>query len=299
MSLVFSKEPLYDERHARQNSLYRTTNLRDYYFTKFKRHISLLVEQKKNRRVSSNKGLLNSRALHKYQFSDNIFTKNIRNISSDTTILFLIDGSGSMTSSEDTPIGNVSRIGICTAVASAFAKANLVVLKNKIPIEVFVKSAPPSHDSDLTGTNNGGMTILSRVFSSHDSKNDFDTMLKVGCNSPIMSEEGCYDGSYTSEFAVLPALQQWIKKNVRTKKCIVFNLTDGEAYCTLGKDGHMFRSEDNKAMRIKYLRGMPNLTLMMGCGDISRMKDIYGDNMICTDTDFTGELFKAFAGFLD
>ena len=298
-NVSFSKEPLLSNRRNRDKG--QVTRLRDYYFNRFKRHISLLLEQKKTRQVSSNKGLLNSRALHKYQFSDNIFTKSIKNVSADTTILFLIDGSGSMTQTESTPVGYCERIQLCTAVASAFAKANRVVLGNKIPVEVFVKSAPPTWGDQLTGTNNGAITILSRVFSSHKNNNDYDSLLNVSCNSPIVSEGGYFDGSYTSEFAVLPALMQWMKKNVRTKKCIVFNLTDGEAYCTIGVDNHQFRSEDNKAMRLKYLRGIPNLTLMMGCRDDNRtrMQDVYGENMICTDTDFSGELFKAFAGFLN
>ena len=297
-NIAFSKEPLFKGRHRHRSS--NVVDLRDYYYERFKRHITLLLEQKKNRKVSSNKGLLNSRALHKYQFSDNIFTKNIRSVSSDTTILFLIDGSGSMSSYEETPVGNYERIQLCTSVASAFAKANRVVLSNKIPVEVFLKSAPPTHGSELTGTDNGAITVLSRIFSSHKG-NDYDSMLGVGCNSPIISDNGGWDGSYTSEFAVLPALMQWMKKNVRTKKCIVFNLTDGEAYCSIGANGHQFRSEDNKAMRIKYLRGIPNITLMMGCNDNnrSRMQDVYGENMICTEVDFSGELFKAFAGFLE
>ena len=295
-NISFSREPLFS-RQAPSGVI----TLRDYYYEKFKRHITLLLEQKKNRKVSSNKGLLNPRALHRYRFSDNIFQKNIRSASSDTTIIFLIDGSGSMTSNEDVPVGHATRIQLCSAVASAFAKANRVVLKNKIPVEVFVKSAPATHSETLTGTSNGAMTILSRVFSSSKSGSDFDSMLNVSCNSPIVNEYGGMDGSYTAEYAVLPALVQWIKKNVQTKKCIVFNLTDGEAYCTLGTQGYQFRSEDNKAMRIKYLRGIPNLTLMMGCNRNSkdRMLDVYGENMICTDTDFAGELFKAFAGFLE
>lgn len=297
MSLAFSSEPLF-KAHRRNGD--RAAQLRDFYYHKFKRHITLLLEQKKSRKVSSNKGFLNPRALHKYQFSDNVFMKNIKNVSSDTTIVFLIDGSGSMSSWESTPVGECERIQICTAVASAFAKANRVVLKNKIPVEVFIKSAPSRHGDELTGTSNGPMAILTRIFSSRQSGDDFDKMLTVGCNSPIVSESGGWDGSYTSEFAVLPALQQWMKKNVHTKKCIVFNLTDGEAYCNLGEDSYQFRSEDNKAMRIKYLRGLPNVTLMMGCGqDKTRMMDIYGENMICTDTDFAGELFKTFARFLD
>jgi len=294
---AFSEKPLYAESYYSRNS--RTEELRNYFFQKFKQHITLLLEQKKTRKVSSQKGYLDSRSLHKFPYCDNIFQKTIRSVSSDTTIVFLIDGSGSMDNTAKTPVGDCTLIGICSAVASAFAKANDQVLKGKIPIEVFLKSAPSVHGSTLTGTKNGDMAVLSRIFSSKSRKKDYDKMLKLNTNSPIVDKDGSYDGSYTCEYAVLPALQKWIMKNVKTKKCIVFNLTDGEAYCGLGKDSYQFRSGDTKAMRMKYLRGIPNLTLMLGGRNDDRMKDIYGENMICANTDFAGALFKTFAGFLE
>ena len=126
--LAFSAKPLFKDNY-RSDSV---RNLRDWYYEKFKRHITLLLEQKKNRKVASEKGYLNPRALYKYKFSDNIFQKMIRKESSDTTIVFLIDGSGSMDSSVNTEAGNVDAISVCGAVASAFAKANRTVLKNQI-----------------------------------------------------------------------------------------------------------------------------------------------------------------------
>ena len=295
--LVFSEKPLFEGRYG-GSSTSRTEILRNNFYEKFKRHITLLLEQNKTRKVASQKGYLNPRSLHKFQFSDNIFQKTIRSVSSDTTIVFLIDGSGSMDNTVQTDVGSVTYIQLCTAVASAFAKANATVLKGKIPIEVFIKSAPSTHGTSLTGTKNGGMAVLSRVFTSSKRNNDYDRILKVGTNSPIMDKDGDYDGSYTCEYAVLPALQKWIMKNIKTKKCIVFNLTDGEAYCNLGVDGYQFRSGDTKAMRMKYLRGIPNVTLMLGGREDSRMKDIYGENMLCAETDFAGALFRTFAGFL-
>ena len=297
--LAFSEKPLYQEssRSRRQNYT-NVTALRNQYFEKFKRHISLLLEQNKTRKVASQKGYLNPRNLHKYNYSDNIFQKTIRSVSSDTTIVFLIDGSGSMENTIETSVGRVTYLESCTAVASAFAKANATVLKGKIPIEIFVKSAPSCHGASLTGTKNGAMAILSRVFTSSKRNNNYDNLLKVTTNSPIVDKDGSFNGSYTSEYAVLPALQKWIMKNVKTKKCIVFNLTDGEAYCSLGKGEYQFRSKDTKAMRMKYLKGLPNVTLMLGAREDDRMKDIYGENMICAETDFAGALFKTFAGFL-
>lgn len=294
--LAFSAKPLF--REGREHRTEAVTNLRNYFFEKFKRHITLLLEQTKSRKVPSQKGFLNSRQLHKYQYSDNIFQKTIKKESSDTTIVFLIDGSGSMDGWIDVPTNqDVTMVEMCGAVASAFAKANHTVLKGQIPVEVFIKSAPPCYGQSLTGTKNGSLVTLSRVFSSSKRNADFDSLCKLTTNSPIMIN-GRAEGSYTSEYAVLPALQKWIMQNVKTKKCIVFNLTDGEAYCSLGIDDYQFRSTDTKAMRIKYLRGIPNLTLMLGGREDARMKDIYGENMINANTDFAGALFRTFAGFL-
>tara|TARA_R110000824_G_scaffold70127_3_gene180263 strand:+ start:3981 stop:4892 length:912 start_codon:yes stop_codon:yes gene_type:complete len=296
--LAFSEKPLYEPERYSASLAENTLSMRNELYEKFKRHITLLLEQNKTRKVASRKGYLNPRSLHKYQYADNIFQKTIRSISADTTIVFLIDGSGSMSNTIDTSVGKLTYINVCTAVASAFAKANATVLKGKIPIEVFIKSAPTVHGTSLTGTKNGGMAVLSRVFTSSKRDNNYDRLLKVGTNSPIIFKSGSYDGSYTCEYAVLPALQKWIAKNVKTKKCIVFNLTDGEAYCSLGVTDYQFRSEDTKAMRMKYLRGIPNLTLMLGAEGDERKKDIYGENMLCAEEDFSGALFRAFAGFL-
>jgi len=296
--LAFSPKGLYTTRDST-----KTKQLRDVMFEKFKRHITLLLEQKKSRQVPARKGYLNPRVLYRHQFSDNVFQKRISHNSSDTTIVFLIDGSGSMDGRVSTPVGDVRSIEMCGAVASAFAKANKLVLKNRIPIEVFIKSAPTVSSPELTGTENGSLVTLSRVFSSSSKQQDFDKLCTINCHSPIVDESGMVDGSYTSEYAVLPALSKWIKKNIKTKKCIVFNLTDGESYCSLGSTNYQFRNQDTKAMRLKYLRGLPNVTLMLSNGyghyDQSHLQDIYGENMVLASEDFSGALFKTFAGFLD
>ena len=86
-SLAFSPNPVFKNSPSD-----RAVRLRDSFYEKFKRHIVLLLEQKKTRRVASRKGLLNPRALYQHRFSDNVFQKTIRKESSDTTIIFLVDG---------------------------------------------------------------------------------------------------------------------------------------------------------------------------------------------------------------
>ena len=202
-SLSFSPKPLYTEANRSYGNYKESVDLRNYLYEKFKRHITLLLEQKKTRKVASRKGYLNPRVLYKYSFSDNVFQKSINHQSSDTTIVFLIDGSGSMESTVKTPVGEVTAMEMCGAVASAFAKANDTVLKGKIPIEVFIKSAPSVSDESLTGTQNGSLVTLTRVFSSHTRVKNFDKLCTLRPRSPIVDENGHSDGSYTSEYAIL------------------------------------------------------------------------------------------------
>lgn len=299
-SLVFSSEKLYSEMNS--NAL----KVRDLYFNKFKSKISLLLERKKPRNIVCDKGRISPRHVHKYQYSDNVFQRRTKTTSSDTTIIFLIDGSGSMEGMVNVEGVYLSAISACGSVASAFAKSCEEVLGNKIGLEVFVKSAPPVHSESLTGTDNKGMVMLTRVYSSR-AESDHNKLCTLVPNSPLTSDSKADIGSFTSEYAVLPALMKWVRKNVHTKKVIVFNMTDGESYCTIGKDAFQFRSKHSKMLRYKYLRGIPNVTLMfdykhdarLRSEKISTYRDIYGDNMIYVDNDFSGALFSTFMRFIE
>jgi cobalamin biosynthesis protein CobT len=89
---------------------------RENLFREFSRHITHLLESREPRRFSSNRGLLNTRKLHQYSYNDQVFYRHTQTPNSDTTFVFLIDASGSMRSGD--------RMAKCTAVVSAFAKAN-------------------------------------------------------------------------------------------------------------------------------------------------------------------------------
>ena len=136
-TVLFSSQKLYGETNE------PSFKVRDLYFKKFKSKISLLLERKKPRNIVCDKGRVSPRHVHKYQYSDNVFQRRTKTTSSDTTIIFLIDGSGSMENRIDVEGVRIAAMSACGAVASAFAKSCHEVLKGKISLEVFVKSAPP------------------------------------------------------------------------------------------------------------------------------------------------------------
>ena len=65
----FQSQGTYTDRNKQ-----RSIELRNVMFEKFKRHITLLLEQKKSRQVPARKGYLNPRALYRHRF-DNVFQK--------------------------------------------------------------------------------------------------------------------------------------------------------------------------------------------------------------------------------
>ena len=274
--------------------------LRDIMYNRFKNQVSLLLESKKSKAFHSTKGRLDPRRAYRFRFSDNIFFQSTRVPNGDTTIVMLIDGSGSMDCGVEVFGKSYSRIGVCNAVVSAFSKAVNDVLGNEIKIEVFLKSAPSYHGRSITGTNNGSFVTLTKVFSNSNNNLDFNQILKLDCVSPIKRGGDGNDGSYTAEYAVLPALLKWMNKNIVTKNVVLFNLTDGDAYCSLGTDDRSFNDEENKQMRIKYLRNVPNATMSIGGrSSHNHMTNVYGQNVIeCDDDGFHVKMFNTFMTFI-
>ena len=280
---------------------------RDEMYNRFKTQVGLLMESKKPKKISTNRGLLNNRTCYKFPFSDNIFQQITRSKKGDTSIVFLIDGSGSMDGNvywgDD---GNITRMEQCGIVASAFAKAVRDVLNNEIKIEVFVKSAP---GCGTVGEDkySGSFVTVARVFTNTKpfSNSDLDALVNIQPHCPFEltteGEQGRALGSYTAEYSILPGLTRWMRMNIQTKNTIVLNLTDGEAYASLGKDDFSFGDNENKKMRLKYLSQVPNVTMFVGGRNKKgHLKDIYGDNSIFADDDnFHQDLFKVFMGFLE
>lgn len=300
----FDKDTLF-HRHVGSDTL----RFREELYSKFARNMTSLLESRKPKRYNSNRGLLDPRKLYRHQMDDNVFYKKTNTPKSDTTFVFLVDASGSMNHTQE--VGGdglrLSRIDVCGAICSAFAKANKTVLGNKIKMEVFTKTEAGKCFNSFV---KGYVPILSRVFSNTKNDTDWDKLCRLNTSAPI-KVDGRSAGSYTPEFLLLPALMQWVKQNLTTKNMVIVNLTDGdlvhqfvpreqiEQYLESPHDVKCYRgfNEDTKSLRVKYLRGVPNTTLYLTSHgsewESENIKDMYGQNAVsANDKTFDVEFFK-------
>jgi len=290
---VMSAEDLYAE-----NISSKVVQLRNILQEQFNKKINLLLESKRPRKAYSTKGKLCSRKLYQTPFNDTVFSKHINNPTSDTTIIMLIDASGSMENGTYVHAGgetfNLERIQICNAVVSAFANSISRVVNDQIKLEVFTKTSADTASGNM-GIK-GAFPNLTRVYSNtrKSKKATTERILGLKTRSPMMKkfEDGrTYGiGSSTPEYAVLPALHNWIKKNVTTKNVVIFNLTDGDTYCSVNE--RQIGNDFTKLMREKYLRHIDNVTLYIDGEATEEAKHIYGDNVIGTDGDFVAPMFN-------
>ena len=109
--------------------------LRDMYYSKFRRHIGLLLESKQPRPQHTNKGRLDGRRAYRFPFSEGIFKTYQHIPKSDTTFIILVDGSGSMEGIGG-EINQVkyTRLEIAKCICSAFGKAIHDVTKDEMKI---------------------------------------------------------------------------------------------------------------------------------------------------------------------
>jgi len=312
-NISFSKDTLFHDGIEDKVMEYR-----EELFSKFARNMTGLLESKRPKRYNSNRGLLDPRKLYRHQMDDSVFYKKTSTPNSDTTFVFLVDASGSMSNSQC--VGNnenyLSRIDVCGAICSAFAKANKTVLGNKIKMEVFTKTEGGEVFNSFV---KGYVPILSRVYSNVKHDTDWDKLLRLETSAPL-TRGGRKSGSYTPEFLLLPTVMQWARKNLTTKNMVIVNLTDGEvvhqfiprdsleAYQDSKYSVKTYRAydEDTKALRIKYLRGVPNTTLYMTSSyrtsewEDDRIKDMYGTNAVsASDETFDVEFFKTLNNLLN
>jgi len=290
-NFVLSSESIY-----RENVSSNVVNARDIMEQMFSKKINLLLESKRPRKSYSTKGKLCSRRLYQTPFNDNVFTKHNNIPTSDTTIVMLIDASGSMDGTVNINLGTegyrISQLQACNAVVSAFAKSVDRVTNNAIKLEVFTKTSADISDSNILGMK-GAFPALTRVFTNTRKKMDVNRILQLDTMSPIIRkrDDGGREGigSSTPEYAVLPALFNWIKKNVTTKNVVVFNLTDGDTYSMINNVS--IGNEFTQQMREKYLRHTENVTLYIDGEETPEAKQVYGNNLIGTDGDFITPMF--------
>jgi len=280
MSNISSQYEINESACFDSDNLTSILSLRDYLFKRFSNQISLLLESKRPRKCYSTKGRLSPRKLYQFPFNDSIFTQSNNIPSSDTTIVMLLDASSSMRNNAFTWNGKwYDCIEVSSAITSAFAKAVRVCVKDEIKLEVFLKTCSNAVVQGSLGIN-GAPVELVRIYSNTKRKDcDLDKILTASCNSPLAEKDTHNNGSATPEYAVLPALFDWIKENVQTKNICIFNMTDGDTFCRIGKSHH-FGNAQTKMMREKYLRHVSNITLYIGKEISDDDKKIYGDNVI-------------------
>ena len=116
--LRFDKEALFKKHKP------YVKNYREELFRKFTRNMTALLESREPKRYQSNRGLLDPRKLYRHQIDDSVFYKKTSVPKSDTTFLFLIDTSGSMSGYTSTEYEdyNLDRIEIANAIVSASQK---------------------------------------------------------------------------------------------------------------------------------------------------------------------------------
>ena len=295
-TVTFSKEAFLEEPKK------DTITLRNQLYNRFSTQIGLLLESKRPRRISTSKGRLDSRLAYRYPFTDTIFKAHQHIPTSDTTIVMLIDGSGSMSCNVANSDGlQVNRIQVCNAICSAFGKAVDSVLKNQLKFEVFLKSCGGIKANQL-GTKGAFLNLTRVLTNTKRGVNNFDEILGMDASMPF-TVNGNHQGSYTAEYGVLPALCSWMSKNITTKNTIVFNLTDGETYAVVGEESRSLYNVETKELRNKYLRGIPNFSMMIGreLGE-KEQRDIYGDNVICSAGNLesmTNKMFSTLMTLLD
>lgn len=281
--------------------------LRDELYRRFNQQIGLLMESKRPRTFKSEKGKLDVRSLYKHKFSKQVFSQTSSIPKSDTTVIMLVDASGSMSNYMDTVIGKrVSRLDVCNAVCSAFGKSITNVLHDDLKFEVFTKTHGGISAESL-GTE-GSFATLTRILTNTKRTKDYDKILKLTTSCPYGYKSNKADsndkfsevGSYTPEYMVLPALIKWLSKNITTKNVVIINLTDGESYSPINED-ITFTNENCREMRLRYLRPYPNFTMFIGGGgNEQNLKKIYGDDSFMADEDgFDRQMFKCLINLLN
>jgi hypothetical protein len=256
------------------------------YYSKFSRYAQQLLEYHSFVPELSDKGKLNKRRVPHFLSSDRLFDIRVDEKNSRTTVVILLDGSGSMRMKDSQ---GVSRFDKAVSVAAAFAKMCEVDLRGKIGVEVYMKlqNRYSMGDKEIS-------TPMSFVCYSSTQKKSYKKLLSLYCGFP--DESG--SSSYTPENRCLPAIVKDCNRRVPGKKVFV-NLTDGESQDDLvrGCDGSKTTPPNDFQKRLlkKYTKVIEMYTLLIGFPFVKNHHyQNYGKNVIAAnDANFIGTFVKS------
>ena len=276
----------------------------------FKRHINMLAERKGSDTEHARGGSLDMSRLYRHTYDDNIFQTTVEAREGDSTIIFLIDASGSMNSRINLPpmpgqrsCARTTRFEYCNIIVSAFTKAVGEALGNNLRIEVMSKG---SDDIATRGGSGCRGVSLSRTYSSLHQKGSasegYDGILQV------LAKNATGGGNNTPELLVLPGLKRWIGENIMSKNIMVVNLTDGQPQGHAGGINHNITASlpTNAAMYRKYGKWMNMITIYMqeqceesGRPSDEKMQQMYGDDVLNVDfSEFPHQLITSLSNYI-
>ena len=258
----------------------------------FGRVFSSIIPDLKPKTKITKRGKLSASRLYRYRYDSRIFSKRIdEHKDFDLTFVFLLDISGSMSSRAKVPAGYLSRLNSAKAVMKSLIKASRKQLSDKVKVEVLTKSCSESKINDF-----GNPVFLARQFSTDVKSMKDEVIDNIGYSCPITTSDGRGVSSSTPEMLCGKGVIDFIQNNVVTKNVIVFNLTDGEAWCGANEDYSGWRgswgNEENRILIKKYFSKIPFVSVLIGYGeDMSdEILETYPNPVMCSDYNFPKKL---------
>ena len=258
----------------------------------FSRVFSSIIPDLKPKTKITKRGNLNASRLYRYKYDARIFSKRIdEHKDFDLTFVFLLDVSGSMSCRSKVPAGFLSRLDAAKAVMKSLIIASRKQLSDKVKVEVLTKSCPEQSINDF-----GNPVFLARQFSTDVKSLKDDVIDNIGYSCPIKTSEGRGMSSSTPEMLCGKGVIDFIKNNVVTKNVIVFNLTDGEAWCGANNNYEGWRGNwgntENKTLLKKYFSQVPFVSVLIGYGNEidDDILEMYPNPVMCSDYNFPKKL---------
>lgn len=270
---------------------------RDMLAFQFSSHFEDLLTGKIPYQESSKKGRLNPSRVYRHNFDDQIFNIKESIPDSNTTIVAAIDASGSMNT---VALGTkFTQIQLASSIISAFAKANREVCDDKIRLEVFLKTGVHANMTTTPGIKDNPC-FITRIYSNRaDTELDPDSIFGWSCKVPMGNSKGMSYGSITPEYAVLPALFEWMEDNITDNNKVFINLTDGEPWYNSAASASI-TLKDIGTMRNKYLFDTDDINIFLNHRPSLHDLAYYGErNLIANSSTFTPQMFELLSGIMD